>query len=45
MPSHVGGMTVELLTLFVVPVLFAAIKELKLNLGMDDPHWAGTDAS
>ncbi|MCC9608783.1 efflux RND transporter permease subunit [Blastopirellula sp. JC732] len=39
----VGGMTVELLTLFVVPVVFAAFKELKMNLGMHDRHWAGSD--
>ncbi|QDT66642.1 efflux RND transporter permease subunit [Calycomorphotria hydatis] len=37
----VGGMSVELLTLFVVPILFSSFKELKLNLGMDDRHWAG----
>lgn len=37
----IGGMTVELLTLFVVPVVFAAFKELKMNLGMDDRHWEG----
>ncbi len=40
----IGGMTVELLTLFVVPVVFSAIKELKLNLGMDDPHWKGEES-
>ncbi|QDU44501.1 Cation efflux system protein CusA [Symmachiella dynata] len=40
----IGGMTVELLTLFVVPVVFSAIKELKLNLGMDDPHWKGKES-
>jgi len=39
----IGGMTVEMLTLFVVPVFFSAMKELKLNLGMDDPHWEGTE--
>lgn len=38
----IGGMAVELLTLFVVPVLFAGYKELKMNLGMDDRHWSGT---
>lgn len=41
----VGGMTVELLTLFVVPVVFAAFKEFKMNLGMHDRHWAGTEDS
>ncbi len=39
----VGGMTVELLTLFVVPVVFAGFKEFKMNLGMHDRHWAGTE--
>lgn len=38
-----GGMAVELLTLFVVPVLFCGFKELKMNLGMDDRHWAGSE--
>lgn len=41
----VGGMTVELLTLFVVPVVFAAFKEFKMNLGMHDRHWVGTEVS
>jgi Cu(I)/Ag(I) efflux system membrane protein CusA/SilA len=36
-----GGMTVALLTLFVVPVVFCGFKELKMNLGMRDRHWAG----
>lgn len=35
----IGGMAVELLTLFVVPVLYAGFKEFKMNLGMDDRHW------
>ncbi|MEW4453398.1 efflux RND transporter permease subunit [Bremerella sp. JC817] len=39
----VGGMTVELLTLFVVPVVFAAFKEFKMNLGLYDRHWEGTE--
>lgn len=37
----IGGMAVELLTLFVVPVFYAGFKELKMNLGMEDRHWAG----
>jgi len=37
----VGGMSVELLTLFVVPVLYAAFKEFKMNLGLNDRDWAG----
>lgn len=36
----IGGMAVELLTLFVVPVLYAAWKEAKLALGIEDRHWA-----
>ena len=39
----VGGMTVELFTLFVVPVVFAGFKEFKMNLGLHDRHWAGTE--
>lgn len=39
----IGGMTVELLTLFVVPVIFAGFKEFKMNLGLDDRHWAGVE--
>lgn len=38
-----GGMVVELLTLFVVPVVFCGFKELKMNLGMNDRHWAGME--
>lgn len=41
----IGGMAVELLTLFVVPVLYASIKEFKMNAGMNDRHWAGVDES
>lgn len=40
----IGGMAVELLTLFVVPVLYAGFKELKMNLGMEDRHWRGVEA-
>lgn len=39
----IGGMAVELLTLFVVPVLYAGYKEFKMNLGLYDQDWAGTD--
>jgi Cu(I)/Ag(I) efflux system membrane protein CusA/SilA len=35
----IGGMAVELLTLFVVPVLYAGYKEFKMNLGLEDHHW------
>ena len=38
-----GGMTVELVTLFVVPVLFCGFKEFKLRAGLPDRHWAGTE--
>jgi Cu(I)/Ag(I) efflux system membrane protein CusA/SilA len=34
-----GGMLVELLTLFVVPVVFCGFKEFKMNLGLHDRHW------
>ncbi|GIW97126.1 MAG: cation transporter [Pirellulaceae bacterium] len=35
-----GGMTVEVLTMFVVPVLFCAIQEWKLRLGIKDERFA-----
>lgn len=38
-----GGMVVALLTLFVVPVVFCAFKEFKMNLGLQDRHWAASD--
>ena len=34
-----GGMLVELITLFVVPISFCTFKELKMNLGLADRHW------
>jgi len=37
-----GGMILELLTLFVVPVVYCWFKELKMNLGFDDTHWAAS---
>lgn len=40
-----GGMLVELLTLFVVPVVFCSYKELKMTLGLDDRHWAGVEGA
>ena len=36
-----GGMVVELLTLFVVPVVFCAFKEWKMLMGLSDRHWQG----
>lgn len=38
-----GGMAVELITLFVVPVVFCGFKEFKMNLGLQDHHWSGTE--
>jgi len=38
-----GGMLVELVTLFVVPVVFCAYKESKMQLGLEDRHWAGVE--
>jgi Cu(I)/Ag(I) efflux system membrane protein CusA/SilA len=35
----IGGMTIELLTLFMVPVVYSAYKEFKMNLGLKDRHW------
>ncbi|MBT3889790.1 MAG: efflux RND transporter permease subunit, partial [Planctomycetaceae bacterium] len=35
----IGGMTIELLTLFMVPVVYSGYKELKMNLGLKDRHW------
>ena len=40
-----GGMFVELLTLFVVPVVFCAYKEFKMNLGLKDQHWKGVESA
>ncbi|PHS06768.1 MAG: cation transporter [Blastopirellula sp.] len=36
-----GGMVFELLTLFVVPVVYCGFKEFKMNLGMKDSDWEG----
>ena len=38
-----GGMAVEIVTLFVVPVVYCGFKEFKMNLGLDDHHWTGTE--
>lgn len=40
-----GGMAVELVTLFVVPVVFCGFKEFKMNLGLEDHHWSGTEST
>ncbi|REJ69896.1 MAG: AcrB/AcrD/AcrF family protein [Planctomycetota bacterium] len=34
-----GGMVMELLTLFVVPVVYCGFKELKMNMGLADEDW------
>jgi Cu(I)/Ag(I) efflux system membrane protein CusA/SilA len=39
-----GGMLFTLITLFVVPVLYCALMESKLRLGMKDSHLAGEPA-
>lgn len=40
-----GGMLVELVTLFVVPVMFCGYKEFKMRMGMADRHWEGVEAA
>ena len=40
-----GGMAVELVTLFVVPVVYCGYKEFKMQMGMADHHWAGTETT
>jgi Cu(I)/Ag(I) efflux system membrane protein CusA/SilA len=34
-----GGMVLELLTLFVVPVVYCGFKEFKMNMGLRDIDW------
>lgn len=36
-----AGMFIELVSLFVVPVLYCGYMELKMNLGLRDRRWAG----
>ncbi len=38
-----GGMAVEIVTLFVVPVVYCGFKEFKMNFGLADHHWAGIE--
>ena len=38
-----GGMIVELVTLFVVPVVYCGYQEFKMRLGLTDPCWAGVE--
>ena len=40
-----GGMVVELVTLFVVPVVFCGYKEFKMRMGLADRHWSGTESA
>jgi len=35
-----GGMLIEPLTSFIVPTLYCGYLELKMRLGLRDPHWA-----
>ena len=36
------GMFVELVSLFIVPVLYCGYMEFKLRMGLEDPRWATT---
>jgi Cu(I)/Ag(I) efflux system membrane protein CusA/SilA len=40
-----GGMVLELLTLFVVPVVYCGFKELKMNMGLEDQDWQGEEST
>lgn len=40
-----GGMIVELVTLFVVPVAFCGYKEFKMRMGLADRHWQGVESA
>lgn len=40
-----GGMIVELVTLFVVPVVFCGYKEIKMRMGLADRHWSGVESA
>ena len=40
-----GGMIVELVTLFVVPVVFCGYKEFKMRMGLADRHWEGVETA
>ena len=40
-----GGMVIELVTLFVVPVVFCGYKEFKMQLGLADRHWEGSESA
>ena len=38
-----GGMLIEPLTSFIVPTLYCGYLEIKMRLGLRDPHWAGAE--
>jgi hypothetical protein len=38
-----SGMLIELVSLFVVPVLYCGLMETKMNLGLHDEIWAASD--
>jgi Cu(I)/Ag(I) efflux system membrane protein CusA/SilA len=38
-----AGMFIELVSLFVVPVLYCGYMEMKMNLGLQDDRWIATD--
>ncbi len=40
-----GGMIVELITLFVVPVVYCGYKEFKMRLGLADRHWESVQSA
>lgn len=40
-----GGMVTELITLFVVPVVFCGYKEFKMRMGLADRHWEGIESA
>jgi Cu(I)/Ag(I) efflux system membrane protein CusA/SilA len=35
-----GGMIIEIMTMLIVPVLYCAVQEWKLRLGIEDPRFA-----
>jgi Cu(I)/Ag(I) efflux system membrane protein CusA/SilA len=37
-----AGMFVELISLFIVPVLYCGYMEAKMNLGLRDRRWSAT---
>jgi Cu(I)/Ag(I) efflux system membrane protein CusA/SilA len=40
-----GGMMIEIVTLFVVPVVFCGYKEFKMRMGLADRHWSTTEVA